>query len=246
MIEPSLLLPVLAVVALATFTHAVTGFGLALVSMPLLVDLIGIRQAAPLVALIGVASQIIVMLRYRQRVVWRDIRALIVGSVIGIPFGVLLLAAVNEALVTLILGVLVIAYALYALLAPGRWLPAMDGRLTPYGIGLAGGVLTGAYNSGGPPLVIYANARRWMPDTFKGNLQAVLISHSATAIAAHGAAGTLTPAVLTLFLTAIPVLVVAIFAGFFLDRFLNPRRFHQLVLVLLVVLGLRLIAGALA
>jgi uncharacterized membrane protein YfcA len=237
---------VLAVVALATFTHAVTGFGLALVAMPLLVDLIGIRQAAPLVALIGIASQIVMMSRYRQRVVWQDVRALIVGSVIGIPLGVLLLAAVSEALVTLALGVLVIAYALYALIGRGRWLPPLDGRAAPYGVGLVGGVLTGAYNTGGPPLVIYGSARRWNPETFKGNLQAVLIFHSGTAIAAHAAAGTLTAPVFGLLLAALPVLLVAMLAGFALDRVINPRHFHHMVLVVLIVLGLRLISGALA
>ena len=239
------LLLVLAVIAFATFTHAVTGFGLALVAMPLLVDLIGIRQAAPLVALIGICIQIVMVARYRQRVTWREIRALIIGSVIGIPLGVLLLAVANEALITLLLGVVVTAYALYALLVPVHRIPEMNGPLVAYGVGLAGGVLTGAYNSGGPPLVIYGSARRWDPLTFKGNVQAVLVFHSVAAIASHGVAGNLTPPVFEWFLAAIPVLLASTVAGFVLDRFINPRRFHQLVLLLLIALGLWLITRAL-
>ena len=233
------------IVALATFTQAVTGFGLALVSMPLLVGMIGIRQAAPLIALVGIASQVIMIIRYRQRVVWGDIRELAVGSVVGIPLGVLALTTVSETLVTLVLGVVILAYAVYALTAADRPPPRLKGGPVAYGAGLAGGLLTGAYNSGGPPLVIYGSARRWSPLTFKGNIQALLVVHSLTAIASHSVAGNMTASVFELFLVMVPVLLLATLAGFALDRTIDARRFHQLVLVLLILLGLRLIVGAL-
>lgn len=233
------------IVALATFTQAVTGFGLALVSMPLLVGMIGIRQAAPLIALVGIASQLIMIARYRQRVVWGDIRELAVGSVIGIPLGVLALTTINETLVTLILGLVILAYVAYALTAANRPPPRLKGGPVAYGAGLTGGLLTGAYNSGGPPLVIYGSARRWSPLTFKGNIQALLVVHSITAIISHSVAGNMTRSVLELFAVMVPVLVMATLAGFVLDQVINPRRFHQLVLLLLTVLGLRLILGVL-
>lgn len=233
------------IVALATFTQAVTGFGLALVSMPLLVGMIGIRQAAPLIALVGIASQLIMIARYRQRVVWGDIRELAVGSVIGIPLGVLALTTINETLVTLILGLVILAYVAYALTAANRPPPRLKGGSVAYGAGLTGGLLTGAYNSGGPPLVIYGSARRWSPLTFKGNIQALLVVHSITAIISHSVAGNMARSVLELFAVMVPVLVMATLAGFVLDQVINPRRFHQLVLLLLTVLGLRLILGVL-
>lgn len=233
------------IVALATFTQAVTGFGLALVSMPLLVGMIGIRQAAPLIALVGIASQLIMIARYRQRVVWGDIRELAVGSVIGIPLGVLALTTISETLVTLILGLVILAYVAYALTAANRPPPRLKGGSVAYGAGLTGGLLTGAYNSGGPPLVIYGSARRWSPLTFKGNIQALLVVHSITAIISHSVAGNMTRSVLELFAVMVPVLVMATLAGFVLDQVINPRRFHQLVLLLLTVLGLRLILGVL-
>jgi uncharacterized protein len=239
------LLVIAMIVALATFTQAVTGFGLALVSMPLLVGMIGIRQAAPLIALVGIASQVIMIIRYRQRVVWGDIRELAVGSVIGIPLGVLALTTVSETLVTLILGVAILGYAVYALTAADRPPPRLKGGPVAYGAGLAGGLLTGAYNSGGPPLVIYGSARRWSPLTFKGNIQALLVVHSLTAIVSHSVAGNMTASVFELFVVMVPVLSLATLAGFALDRYIDARRFHQLVLVLLILLGMRLIVGAL-
>ena len=79
------------IVFLAVLVQSVLGFGLALVAMPLLVGVIGLQWAAPSVALVGITSQILLTLQYRQSLVFSDIMRLAVGSLIGIPFGVLLL-----------------------------------------------------------------------------------------------------------------------------------------------------------
>lgn len=231
------------IVALATFTQAVTGFGLALVSMPLLVSLIGIQLAAPLVALVGIASQLILMVRYRQRVAWRAIIGLAVGSIIGIPLGVLALRTIDEQIVTLLLGVVILGYVAYSVAVSAP--PRITGRGWELLFGLAGGLLTGAYNSGGPPLVIYGSSQRWPPLVFKGNIQALLVVHSVTVITAHAVNGGYTAQVFALFAVALPALLIGTLAGFLLDRYINARVFHRLILALLVILGLRLIAGAL-
>lgn len=66
---------VFAVVFLAVFTQSLTGFGLALVSMPLLTMVLGIQTAAPLVALVALAAEIVLLIYYREAlnlsVVWR-------------------------------------------------------------------------------------------------------------------------------------------------------------------------------
>lgn len=53
------------IVFVAIFVQAVTGFGLALVSMPLLVLALDIQVASPLVALIGGVAELLLLLHYR-------------------------------------------------------------------------------------------------------------------------------------------------------------------------------------
>lgn len=72
-------------------------------------------------------------------------------------------------IVTAFLGVVIVAYALYALFNPT--LPELAQRSWAYGFGFAGGVLSGAYNTSGPPVVIYGTCRCWQPAEFKSNLQ---------------------------------------------------------------------------
>ena len=96
------------IVFIAIFTQTLTGFGLALISMPLLVHVVGIQTAAPLVAIISGVAEAILLLLYRADLNLRAVTRLTAASILGIPLGVFLLRRVNEGLVTAVLGILVL------------------------------------------------------------------------------------------------------------------------------------------
>ncbi len=229
------------IVFIAIFTQAVTGFGLALVSMPLLVLVLDIQVASPLVALIAGVAELLLLLHYRADLNIRAVLRLIVASLVGIPMGMLLLRQVEADVITAVLGIIIIAYAVYALF--GLRLPQLAHRFWSYGFGFVAGVLGGAYNISGPPVIIYGNCRQWPPAEFKSNLQGFFVVSSYTIIASHALSGNFSPAVWQNFLIALPATLLALFVGFRVDKFLNPERFRQIVLVVLVVLGISLLVG---
>ncbi len=227
------------VVFLAVFTQSLSGFGSALVAMALLPALIGIRVATPLVALVGFALEIVLIVRYRQALDIRAIWRLALAGLIGIPLGVYFLSNVDERVSLSLLGVVLAGYAVYALL--GLKMPRLDRPVWAYLAGLFGGLLGGAYNTAGPPVIIYADCRRWPPDMFKSNLQGYFMVSSVMVVASHAMNGNFTSQVWHLFWWTTPSIVVGLIAGLSLDRWLNPLVFRRLVLVLLVVMGIRLI-----
>ena len=79
------------IVFFAIFTQSLTGFGLALISMPLLTALLGVETAAPLVALFGLLAEVILLLYFREAVNVRVIWRLIVASIVGVPVGVVVI-----------------------------------------------------------------------------------------------------------------------------------------------------------
>jgi len=228
----------------ATFIQGVVGFGMALVAMPLLAVTLGIRAAAPLIALLGLLSPALIAWRYRQQLEWREIAPLAWGSLLGIPIGVALLRLVNEQIVTLALGLVLIGYGLYAL----RWaVPPWRGTArAAYGLGFAGGVLSGAYNTGGPALVIYGNSRRWPPRAFKANIQVLVVLHSISVVASHALAGNFTGDVWEVLPVGLLATAAGTGCGLLMDRFINEATFRRLVLLLLLVLGGRLVQVSLA
>jgi len=206
--------------------------------MSLLPSMIGLHSATPLVALIGVVLELIMLIRYREAMQFRSIWMLLAACVVGIPIGVYYLVRVDEELALFILGVVILIYAIYALI--GFRLPQLSHPTWIWVFGIAGGVLGGAYNTSGPPVILYGNCRKWLPDEFKSNLAGFFLVGSIMAAFTHWANGNITPTVSSLFLQTLPALLLGFILGQFLDRWLKPEVFRRIVLVMLVVLGIRL------
>ena len=219
----------------STLVRSALGFGDALVAMPLLALVVGVKTATPVVAFAASTIALLILLKS-----WRDVdvRAtwrLVVSSLAGIPFGLLLLKYAPEAYVKAVLGALLVAYGLYNLLAPR--LPATDSDALAYVFGFAAGVLGGAYNTNGPPVVIYGALRRWPPENFRATLQGCFVLTGLMILAGHGLAGLWTPLVLRLYLASLPAILLAVFLGARLNRRLPRESFSRLVYAFLVVVG---------
>lgn len=229
------------IIFLAIFVQTVTGFGLALVSMPLLVHVVGIRVATPLMALVGGVAEALLLRRYRADFSLRAVARLTLASLIGVPPGILLLRHVDAELITAVLGLLTMGYALYSL--SGLTPPQLRRPAWAYGFGFLGGLLGGAYNISGPPVIIYGSCRRWSPAQFKSNLQGYFLINSVLVTAGHAVGGGYTAVVWRYFLIGLPAVALAVLLGARLDQRLNPVRFRQLVLILLLLLGGSLLLG---
>ena len=219
----------------STFVRSALGFGDALVAMPLLALALGVRTATPVVAFAASTIAVVILFRHWRRVdvsaTWR----LVVSSLLGIPFGLLLLKAAPEAYVKIALGVLLIAYGLYSLLAPR--LPELKNDWTAYVFGFVAGVLGGAYNTNGPPVVVYAALKRWPPRDFRATLQGCFLLTGLMILIGHGLAGLWTPEVLRLYLFSLPAILLAIFLGARVNRRATQETFSRAVYLFLVVMG---------
>ena len=165
---------------------SVAGFGVGLVGMPLLSWMVGVKVAAPLVALYGIFLNILILLRYRVSFNHRAVIKLILSSIVGVPIGVWMLQNIDEEIILRFLGFVLIGYSLYTLISPR--LPLINqGSGWAYGFGFISGCLGGAYNAFGPPVIIYGNLRGWLRNEFKSNLQGFFILNAVVVIIVHAA-----------------------------------------------------------
>ncbi len=227
------------VIFLALFTQSLAGFGLALVSMPLLVGPLGIHVATPLVALVALISELFLLFHYRQSLDFRILARLAVASIFGIPLGILALRWLDEGLILDVLGGITIGYAAYSL--TGNRLPELRHRNWAYSFGLLAGILGGAYNISGPPVILYADSKRWSRDQFKANLQGLFVLEGGFLVLGHALAGNLTSLVWRDLLISLAPMVLGIWAGLKMDKRLDTRTFRKVILVLLVIIGARLL-----
>ncbi len=232
------------IVLLAALTQSVTGFGLAIVGMPLLhFTNLPPAYAAPLIALVALAMRPMMLWHYWRAFELRAMWRLGLASVAGIPLGVLAVDYLDERAVTALLGVVIIGYALYSAYYDvlSRQARAQISERWAWVLGFVAGLLGGAYNIFGPPSVIYANGRGWQPQTFKANLQAFALLNSLFITFAHGAKGNFSPDVLALGLVGVPAAMLGLVLGYWLERFIDQARFTRLVIVMMFVMGVGLL-----
>lgn len=227
------------VLFVATLVHAVFGFGSALVAMPLLALTVGVQTATPLVAFVMLTTTGVMLWGSWRHVDLHATWQLVVSSLVGIPIGVLILKAAPEAWVKGLLGVFLITSSLYVLLRPP--LRSLERHGWAYVFGFVAGVLGGAYNTNGPPLVLYGALRRWSPERFRATLQGYFVPATVFIWVGHGLGGLWTPQVVKLYVLSLPLVLLALGLGIKLNHRIPARRFERLLGVILIGLGLLLL-----
>lgn len=225
-------------VAIASFVRGVSGFGAALITMPVLSGLTSIEVAAPLVAIIGLTNDTLLWIYYRRTVDWPIVSKLWTGSILGIPVGFLVLRLVPSHLMITALGLMISAYAIYALCDPV--LPVLKARRWIYGTGFLCGALGGSYNIPGPPIILYGNSQRWSQEKFKSNLCIFFLGNALLVVAGHIFENRYSVSVLQQYVIAVPSVAIGLATGTALSKFFNPVLFRRVVLIILVGIGIRL------
>lgn len=224
---------------LGVFTQSAVGFGATLVSMPFLVLFLDLKIVVPLVAVISMLAKILLVIKYHEvldfKVIWR----LLLTSLIFVPVGVKALNYIDTDIANLILGIVILGYALYSMMKIS--LPKLSQHYWALVFGAFAGFLGGLLNASGPPVVIYANSKEWSPFEFKGNLQGFALINGLGIIITHFLSGNITQEVVSYFYISIPAALIGVWAGVYFDKYINPEKFRKIILWTLILLGIRLL-----
>jgi hypothetical protein len=232
---------VLAIFLLSTFIRSAFGFGDALVAMPLLTLAVGIHTAVPLVRLTGSTIALGILLGAWRRVEAQAAWRLVASSLVGVPFGFFLLKAAPEHLVTGILAAILIGFGISNLVALP--LPTLPGERLSYLFGFIAGILGGAYNTNGPPIVMYGMMREWSPERFRATLQGYFLPTGVVMLIGQGLMGLYTHEVWRLYAYSLPVIAAAVVLGRWANKRLSGEKFKRLVYAFLIVIGVLLLAS---
>jgi uncharacterized membrane protein YfcA len=226
----------------ATLLRSALGFGEALIAVPLLAFVLPVKVAAPVAVLVSITVAAVVVAQDWRHVHIGSAVQLVLSTLVGIPFGLLLLRSVSEPVVKAILGVLVAGFAVSALRSRGSYV-LTDDRLA-WLFGVSAGVLGGAYGMNGPPLVVYGMLRRWSPERFRATLQGYFLPASVIGMIGYWAAGLWTPTVSRYYLLSLPTALLAIGLGRAINRRFDARRFFVYVHAGLIISGAGLVLQA--
>lgn len=237
--DPTLLLTAV-VVLVGALVQGMSGFGFGLVTMSLLPLFLPVDHAVPMVAAWGLALNLYLNWRLRKHISLRRAGPMMLGGLLGIPVGVLFLKGADPRLIKGALGAVIVLFCLHSLLSSR--VPHIDeGGRKAQGLGVvagaAGGVLGGAFNTGGPPVILYVAAMGWAKDAATSTIQVYFLLTTTLTIAGHVSVGLMTPERLWQVLPLYPVVGLGSWLGTRIYDRVPQARFRQIVLVLLLVLG---------
>lgn len=224
---------VLAGALLGGFVNGLSGFGTGLTALGIWLWALPPPVAATLVVVTSVVSQLQTL-----PLIWRSLdptRAwpFVLPGLIAAPLGVAALAHLDPRHFKVAVGVFLVLYSGVSLVIRKRRSFAWGGRIADGCAGLSGALL-----------VLWTDVRGLPKDVRRGLLQAFNLSILALALGVHVATGRLDTGTGLAVAAALPGTLAGAWAGSRVYRRLGDGDYRRIVLVLLMISGLALCAGA--
>lgn len=226
----------LLVFVVAALVQSVTGFGSVMAAVPGLLLVTDPARAVVTATVVSLVLTAGIALRERAYVDRRDSLLLTLTGIIGMPFGLVLLAVADERLLSA--GIAVVILVLVLLIAAR---PQIGRRGLPVAGIVSGGLLTST-GMNGPPLVLALVGRE--PRRYRATLQAVFAGQDLVAVIAFLVLGHVDPQVLLLSVGGVAGLPVGWRLGDALFHRVSPARLRPLVIATLVISAVAVLVNA--
>jgi len=236
------------VVAFAYTAFGLIGFGSTVIALPLLAQFFALKFAVPLLMLLDLAAFLLLGARMHKRIQYAEIGWLVPFIAVGMAAGLVLLIEVAEQKLIAVLGIFLLLYASYSLIRErfGRGAPALLSRAWCAPIGLAGGVFSALFGTGGVLFAIYNAGRIRDKDALRATNAAMIMLSSLARVVLFGVAGLLTQdGLIATALLLLPAMLSGAWVGNRLHAAVPAVAVVKAVYALLVIAGLLLLARSL-
>lgn len=231
------------IIALAGFTQGLTGFGSALVSVPLLSFIVGAQTAVPIAGIFGWLVTLPIVWKMRHSIQRQTGLILFAGSVPASFVGAKLLATMPSQYILLTMGIVLVASSLHSLRSTKPLFKKTSVPVT-VGAGFTSGVLGASVGESGPPVIAYTSMQPWTADQTKSTLAFFFMLQMIGANVSFWNEGLITEEVLSLVMSAMPAFVIGLTGGMIGYHLLHKYKidYHRIVHIFLLVLGCMLVA----
>ncbi len=242
--DPASAALVAGVVFIAYVAFGVSGFGSALIAVPIIAHVWPLTAVVPLFALFEIVAAVTVGGSHWKSVDRRELMTLVPFMLAGIAIGVTLLLSLPSPWLLVGLGAFVLCYGLRGALKKSRAFAKVS-RLWAVPTGLVGGVMSALFGTGGSFYLIYVAGRVEDKGALRATLSTVLGTSNAVRLVVFIAAGLLAPAVLFTALTLLPVVFAGLWVGGRMHARVTREQIIRGVCILLVASGASLLVRAL-
>jgi uncharacterized membrane protein YfcA len=229
------------IIFLAFLTRSLTGFGSALISVPLLALLFDLKFVVPLESVLEVGFTVLLISKVYPKIHKRTLLPMIGGAALGTLLGIHFLQTLGDVVLKRALGAFVILFALYF------WREDRGERAGNFSAnwgmlaGAGGGALGGLFGTSGPPYVAYLAYRLKEKEVLRASLIGMLAVDYAWRTTVFAISGLLTVKLLTFALYLTPALIFGTILGHRIHLRITGGQFRKIVAGILLISGVLLL-----
>lgn len=227
------------VVVLTHFLEGITGFGCTVLAMPFSIMLLGMEVAKPVLTLYALLLCLIFVVKGFRQIQWKHYLKMMGMLIIGLPIGImayqrlprkpLIIALAIFMAVTSIRGLL-LSFDVVKKKGQVKDIPALI-------CVFLGGIIHGAYSSGGPLVIIYATEKIKQKSQFRATLCLIWVTLNTVILLQMIVAGDFTAKVTRTAVYGLPFLIIGAIVGNLAHDKMNETFFTRFTYLVLLVSG---------
>jgi uncharacterized membrane protein YfcA len=236
---------VCAAITLAYTVFGFGGFGANLVALPMLAHVMSLRFAVPMLLVLDLFSATAMGVKNRALIDGGELKRLVPTLLVGMGLGLVVLQHAAERWLLVLLGVFVGGFALWSLFGKADLRPASPRWAWP--AGLAGGVFSSMFGTGGPVYTLYLARRIVDTGRLRATIGALILGSALVRMLLFAGSGFLTqPGLLKLAALLVPCALVGYLIGSQVHARLPQAQVRRAIWVLLLVSGASLLVRGVA
>jgi uncharacterized membrane protein YfcA len=231
------------IIFIASVVRGFTGFGLALVAVPLIQFFMPVTDTAVFIAMINVVFSLLYYRKSKEILKGQPLGAMAAWTGAGVAAGTVILKFVNPAYIQLIWGLLIIFIVVSMVRGLNLHIRSERAALTLSG--LFGGVLAGATGITGPPVAIILSSIKTPKEKFNAIISIFILFAVSYALIFYVITGLVRKETILLALCSVPALLAGLYTGDSLESRISQKTFTTVVYIVLIIMGIiTLIKGA--
>jgi len=228
------------VVTCTHFIQGITGFGGAILTLPFFTMLIGLKTAVPIIIILSGISALLIIIMDSKNINWPIYLKMVSLVILGIPIGMWFFGNLNSDLLKKILALFMIVISIRGLYNLFILKGAMI-KIPQYILNFLlflGGILQGAFGTGGPIIVIIATRVLRKKKQFRVTLCMLWLTLNSIITTKNIFSGVIDGEKLRCILLILPFLLLGLIVGNFIHHKLDRLFFTKVVYAVFLLAGI--------
>jgi len=223
------------IIFISCLIQGITSFGFSLVAVPLLSMFLSLKLIVPLLVIFSFILNSIILIKLKDYINFKEIYLLILSAIIVTPFGASLLINVDERILQLVVGILVVFSAI--MFKTGFNIKVKNEKLAYIPVGILSGILNGAVSLSGPPVILFLTNQDKDKQVFRATLTSFFWILNIVTIFVFFNKGLINENVMKSAFQLLPSLLIGSVLGVKIGNKVKEDNFKNLTILLMTIMG---------